>query len=89
MTTVNSNIRINSARLWDSLEEMAKIGPGAAGGCNRQTLTDAERRSEKVVSGGVDVAGADIVNWNPQSRLLTVETADGAGPVTVTVTPAN
>jgi endoglycosylceramidase len=39
--------------------------------------------------GGVDVAGADIVNWNPQSRLLTVETADDAGPVTVTVTPAS
>ena len=39
--------------------------------------------------GGVDVAGADIVNWNPQSRLLKVETADDAGPVTVTVTPAS
>lgn len=38
--------------------------------------------------GGVDVAGADIVNWDPQSRLLTVETADDTGPVTVTVTPA-
>jgi N-carbamoyl-L-amino-acid hydrolase len=34
------NLRINSARLWDSLMEMAKIGPGVAGGNNRQTLTD-------------------------------------------------
>jgi N-carbamoyl-L-amino-acid hydrolase len=37
---INSNIRINSERLWDSLMEMAKIGPGVAGGNNRQTLTD-------------------------------------------------
>ena len=37
---INSNMRINSERLWDSLMEMAKIGPGVAGGNNRQTLTD-------------------------------------------------
>lgn len=36
------NLRINSTRLWDSLEEMALIGPGVAGGNNRQTLTDAD-----------------------------------------------
>lgn len=34
------NLRINAARLWDSLNEMAQIGPGIAGGNNRQTLTD-------------------------------------------------
>ena len=44
--TVASNLRINGERLWDSLMEMAKIGPGIAGGNNRQTLTpeDAEGR---------------------------------------------
>ena len=36
------NLRIDSARLWDSLEQMAQIGPGVAGGNNRQTLTDAD-----------------------------------------------
>ncbi len=36
------NMRINGERLWDSLMEMAKIGPGLAGGNNRQTLTDAD-----------------------------------------------
>jgi N-carbamoyl-L-amino-acid hydrolase len=35
-----SNLRVNGDRLWDSLMEMAKIGPGIAGGNNRQTLTD-------------------------------------------------
>jgi len=33
-------MRIDGARLWDSLMDMAKIGPGIAGGNNRQTLTD-------------------------------------------------
>jgi len=33
-------MRINSERLWESLMDMAKIGPGVAGGNNRQTLTD-------------------------------------------------
>lgn len=37
-----ANQRIDGARLWDSLMEMAKIGPGIAGGNNRQTLTDAD-----------------------------------------------
>jgi len=37
---ITSNMRINSDRLWDSIMEMAKIGPGVAGGNNRQTLTD-------------------------------------------------
>ncbi|MEL6768586.1 MAG: Zn-dependent hydrolase [Pseudomonadota bacterium] len=37
-----SNLRIDGARLWDSLMEMAKIGPGVAGGNNRQTLTEAD-----------------------------------------------
>jgi N-carbamoyl-L-amino-acid hydrolase len=42
MSLPGANQRIDSARLWDSLEEMALIGPGVAGGCNRQTLTDAD-----------------------------------------------
>ncbi len=36
------NLRVNGERLWDSLDAMAQIGPGVAGGCNRQTLTDAD-----------------------------------------------
>ena len=36
---MESNISVNIDRLWSSLSEMAKIGPGIAGGNNRQTLT--------------------------------------------------
>ena len=35
-----NNLRANGDRLWDALMEMAKIGPGVAGGNNRQALTD-------------------------------------------------
>lgn len=42
------NLRINSDRLWDSLMDMAKIGPGVAGGNNRQTLTDEDAEGRRV-----------------------------------------
>lgn len=40
MTHLGANLTLDGGRLWDSLMEMAKIGPGVAGGNNRQTLTD-------------------------------------------------
>ena len=40
MAAPSDNLKINGDRLWDMLMEMAKIGPGIAGGNNRQTLTD-------------------------------------------------
>ena len=42
MAAPGENMRIDGDRLWDSIHEMAKIGPGVAGGSNRQTLTDAD-----------------------------------------------
>ena len=42
------NLRINNDRLWDSLMDMAKIGPGVAGGNNRQTLTDEDAEGRRV-----------------------------------------
>ncbi|MBY8976173.1 Zn-dependent hydrolase [Rhodobacteraceae bacterium NNCM2] len=40
MTAPAANLTIDGDRLWDSLMEMARIGPGIAGGNNRQSLTD-------------------------------------------------
>jgi beta-ureidopropionase / N-carbamoyl-L-amino-acid hydrolase len=40
MAAPGENLKINGDRLWDSIHEMARIGPGVAGGNNRQTLTD-------------------------------------------------
>ena len=66
MASAGENLRINAARLWDSLGEIALIGPGVAGGCNRQTLTDADAQgralfarwcSDAGMSMGVDTMG--------------------------------
>jgi beta-ureidopropionase / N-carbamoyl-L-amino-acid hydrolase len=40
MAAPGENLKINGDRLWESIHEMAEIGPGVAGGNNRQTLTD-------------------------------------------------
>ncbi len=57
MPAPGANLRINSARLWDSLNEMALIGPGVAGGCNRQTLTDADGEGRHLFKRWCEAAG--------------------------------
>ncbi|RPE71835.1 N-carbamoyl-L-amino-acid hydrolase [Pacificibacter maritimus] len=52
-----SNMRINPARLWDSLMDMAKIGPGIAGGNNRQTLTDEDAEGRALFQSWCEAAG--------------------------------
>ena len=43
-----TNISINQDRLWDSLMTMAQIGPGIAGGNNRQTVTEEDGEARKL-----------------------------------------
>ena len=57
MPTSSTNLRINGARLWDSLMEMAAIGPGVAGGNNRQTLTDADAAGRALFQSWCEAAG--------------------------------
>lgn len=54
------NLRIDPARLWDSLEEMAKIGPGIAGGNNRQTLTDEDAQGRALFQKWCEEAGCTM-----------------------------
>ncbi|MEL6960561.1 MAG: Zn-dependent hydrolase [Pseudomonadota bacterium] len=51
------NFRIDPDRLWDSLMEMAKIGPGVAGGNNRQTLTDEDAEGRSLFQTWCEAAG--------------------------------
>ncbi|BAQ70159.1 allantoate amidohydrolase [Rhodovulum sulfidophilum] len=60
MTSPGENLRINGDRLWDSLMEMAKIGPGVAGGNNRQTLTDADAEGRALFRRWCDEAGLSM-----------------------------
>ena len=57
MSAPGENLRINGDRLWDSLMEMAKIGPGIAGGNNRQTLTDEDGEGRHLFKRWCDEAG--------------------------------
>ena len=51
------NLRINGDRLWDTIHEMAKIGPGVAGGNNRQTLTDEDGEARRLFQAWCEDAG--------------------------------
>ncbi|RKT28049.1 N-carbamoyl-L-amino-acid hydrolase [Roseovarius halotolerans] len=60
MAAPGENLRINGDRLWDSLMEMAKIGPGVAGGNNRQTLTDADAEGRALFKEWCEAAGCTM-----------------------------
>ncbi|WP_420584261.1 Zn-dependent hydrolase [Ruegeria sp.] len=60
MAAPAQNLRINGDRLWDSLMEMAKIGPGVAGGNNRQTLTDEDAEGRALFQRWCEDAGCSM-----------------------------
>ncbi|PHP67655.1 Zn-dependent hydrolase [Zhengella mangrovi] len=60
MAAPGENMRINADRLWDSLMEMAKIGPGIAGGNNRQTLTDEDGEGRRLFQAWCEAAGCSM-----------------------------
>jgi N-carbamoyl-L-amino-acid hydrolase len=57
MAAPGENLKINADRLWDSLMEMARIGPGVAGGNNRQTLTDEDAEGRRLFQSWCEDAG--------------------------------
>jgi beta-ureidopropionase / N-carbamoyl-L-amino-acid hydrolase len=57
MAAPGENLSINGDRLWDTLMEMAKIGPGVAGGNNRQTVTDEDGEGRKLFQKWCEDAG--------------------------------
>ncbi|MDO9414993.1 Zn-dependent hydrolase [Pararhizobium sp.] len=60
MAAPGENMRINADRLWDSLMDMARIGPGIAGGNNRQTLTDEDGEGRKLFQSWAEDAGMSM-----------------------------
>lgn len=57
MPAPGENMKINGERLWESLMEMARIGPGVAGGNNRQTLTDEDAEGRALFQSWCEQAG--------------------------------
>ncbi|WP_320177215.1 Zn-dependent hydrolase [Roseovarius pacificus] len=60
MSSAGENLRVNGDRLWDSLMEMAQIGPGVAGGNNRQTLTDEDGEGRALFQSWCEAAGCSM-----------------------------
>ena len=55
-----ADIRVDGARLWQSLMTMAEIGATPAGGVNRQTLTDEDQRGRDLFRGWCAEAGLQV-----------------------------
>ena len=60
MSSAGENLRVNGDRLWESLMEMAQIGPGVAGGNNRQTLTDEDGEGRALFQSWCAAAGCSM-----------------------------
>ena len=60
MANLASNFKINGDRLWETIMDMAKIGPGIAGGNNRQTLTDEDARGRALFQKWCDEANLSM-----------------------------
>ncbi|MBL8598073.1 MAG: Zn-dependent hydrolase [Devosia sp.] len=60
MASPGENLRINPDRLWDTIHELAEIGPGVAGGSNRQTLTDDDAKGRTLFQSWCEGAGMSM-----------------------------
>ncbi len=60
MAAPGQNLKIDGTRLWDSLMEMAEIGPGVRGGNNRQTLTDDDKKGRALFTQWCKDAGMSM-----------------------------
>jgi N-carbamoyl-L-amino-acid hydrolase len=54
------NLSIDGDRLWQSLMEMARIGPGVAGGNRRLALTDEDREGRDLFVAWCEAAGCTV-----------------------------
>lgn len=79
-----ANTRVNGERLWDSLMKMAEIGPGIAGGNNRQTLTDADAEGRRLFQSWCEAAGMTMSLDRMGNMFMRLEGADpDADPVMI------
>ncbi|MEN0041014.1 MAG: Zn-dependent hydrolase [Pseudomonadota bacterium] len=60
MSAPGENLRINGDRLWESIHAMAEIGPGVAGGSNRQTVTDEDAEGRSLFQTWCEDAGLSM-----------------------------
>ena len=56
----STNLRVDGARLWASIMEMAKIGALPGGGCGRLALTDDDKRARDLFASWCEQAGCTV-----------------------------
>ena len=79
-----SNHRIDADRLWSTIHEIAEIGPGVAGGSNRQTVTDADAEGRALFQRWCEDAGLTMGVDRMGTMFMTREGTDpDAAPVYV------
>lgn len=84
MPKPGSNLRSNPTRLWDSLMEMAEIGPGVAGGNNRQTVSDSDAAGRALLAKWGEAEGLALTVDRMGNMFLRLEGTDpDAAPVLV------
>lgn len=74
------NLKIDRDRLWDSLMEMAKIGPGLRGGSNRQTLTDEDAEGRALFQSWCEAEGMTMALDQMGNMFMRFEGADPSLP---------
>jgi len=60
MSAPGENLKVNGSRLWETLMDMAKIGPGVAGGNNRQAVTDEDGEGRHLFQDWCTAAGCTM-----------------------------
>ncbi|MFW5680342.1 MAG: Zn-dependent hydrolase [Pseudomonadota bacterium] len=78
--TLTANLRLDPDRLWDAILAMAEIGPGVAGGNNRQTLTDDDKAGRDLFKTWCEAAGMTVVVDQMGTMFARREGADPSLP---------
>ncbi|WP_299593469.1 Zn-dependent hydrolase [uncultured Tateyamaria sp.] len=60
MNSTSELIQVNADRLWQSLMDMAQIGPGLTGGTNRQALTSEDGEARQLFQLWCEVEGCTV-----------------------------
>src|SRR5437773_10288090 len=77
-------LRVDGARLWQSLMELAQIGATPKGGVRRLALTDLDRQGRDLVVGWLRDAGATIEIDGAGNVFAVRHGRDDAAPVVLT-----
>src|SRR5207248_5956835 len=79
-----TSIRVDGARLWRSLMDLAQIGATPKGGVRRLALTDLDRQGRDLVVRWLREAGANVEIDGAGNIFATRRGRDDAAPVVLT-----